>query len=113
MSPGSTYTPPKNYYNIANDYWNAATTFGQTCCGNCNKFCGVAFKITGSNRYVTNINNIYLAFQASNNPNSNQIFTLNQNSDCTWSISNNNRYLSTSNSNGGNWISFSPTIGAP
>jgi len=105
-----TYTSP---YDAANNYWNAATILGQTCCGNCSRFCGVAFKITGTNRYVTNVNSIYLAFQASSNPGSNQIFTLNQNADCTWSIKNGNRYLSTSNSNGGNWISFSYNIGAP
>lgn len=100
-------------FDAANNYWNAAVTLGQTCCGNCSRICGVAFKITNSNRYLTNVNNNYLAFQPSSNPGSNQVFTLNQNSDCTWSIQNVNRYLSTSNSNGGNWVSFSATIGAP
>jgi hypothetical protein len=44
-------------------------------------------------------------------PNSNQIFTIGQNADCTWYISNRGSYLSTTNIYSGNWIGTASTIG--
>jgi hypothetical protein len=97
-------------YDQANNAWSALNALGGGCCNNCNKICGLAFKKYNTNEYLTNVNNVWLRFQASSNPSSSQIFTIGQNADCTWYVQNGGYYLSTVNSNGGNWISFKSVI---
>jgi hypothetical protein len=93
-------------YDQANNAWSALTALGGGCCSACNKLCGIAFKKMGTNEYLTNVNGVYLRFVAATIPSISQIFVIGQLADCTWLISNGGSYLSTVNSNGGNWVSF-------
>jgi hypothetical protein len=102
------YTSP---FGSANNAWNALQNLGGGCCGNCNKICGFAIKIYGTNRYLTNMGSYY-QFRPSSNPNSSQIFTMGQNADCTWSFSNSGSYLSTSSMYSGGWVGPASSIGA-
>lgn len=93
-------------YDQANNAWSALSSLGGGCCSACNKLCGIAFKKMGTNEYLTNVNGVYLRFVPATIPNNNQIFIIGQLADCTWLISNGGSYLTTVNSNNGNWVSF-------
>ncbi len=103
-----TYTSP---FDNANNAWNYLQNLGGGCCGNCNKICGFAIKLAGTNNYLTNMGTWY-QFKPTSNPGSSQIFTIGQNSDCTWYFSNSGSYLSLSSIYSGNWVGPSSTIGS-
>lgn len=97
------------FYNT-NNAWTYIQNIGGTCCNNCSKICGFGIKIYGTNYYLTNRGS-YFTFDYTTNPGSNQIFTIGQNSDCTWYISNNGQYLSTSSPYGA-YVGVRGNVGA-
>jgi hypothetical protein len=98
-------------YDSANSAWKYLQDLEGGCCNNCNKICGFAIKIFNTNNYLTNMGTWY-QFKSTTNPNSSQIFTLGQNADCTWSLSNGGKYLSTTTIYSGTWVGPVNTIGA-
>jgi hypothetical protein len=99
-----------NEFDNANNAWSYMQNLGGGCCNSCNKFCGLAIKIYGSNYYLTKVN-AWFQFQYTTSPSSSQIFTIGQNSDCTWSISNGGAYLSTTSAYAGSWVGPVTSIG--
>lgn len=85
------------------------------CCSKCNNICGFAIRISGTKLYLTNQGSFYqfLSLPLNSSPNSDQIFTLHQNPDCTWAISNAGVYLSTTTDPqySGLWVGPSAEIG--
>jgi hypothetical protein len=97
-------------YNAATTAWTYLQQLGGACCNNCSKICGFGIRFANSNYYLTN-KGTYFTFEYSNNLNSSQIFTIGQNADCTWYISNGGRYLSTTSIYSGAWVGTATTVG--
>lgn len=104
-------TSGNNGFNNANNAWSYLQNLGGGCCNNCNKICGLAIKLYGTNYYLTKVS-AWFQFLSTSSPNANQIFTLGQNADCTWSISNGGSYLSTTSIYSGSWVGPASSIGA-
>lgn len=100
-----------NDYDNANNAWKYLQNLGGGCCDDCSNICGFAIKLYNTNYYLTNMGSWY-QFKSSTSPTSTQIFTLGQNADCTWSLSNGGYYLSTSSIYTGTWVGPVKTIGA-
>lgn len=106
----SAYIYKPTTFSDANNAWNYLQRLGGGCCDNCKKICGFGIKIAGTSYYLTNMGTFY-RFLLTSNPNSNQIFTLGQNADCTWSISNGGSYVSTSSIWGAPWAGPASSVG--
>lgn len=119
-SPPSTTTSSSYYssssgsnaFSYANNAWSYLQNLGGSCCNNCTRFCGLAIKLANTSYYLTNKNS-WLEFDYTypGSPASNQIFTIGQNADCTWYISNGGKYLSMISTFSGQWIGLSSTLG--
>jgi hypothetical protein len=105
------YIAPNQGYSNANNAWNYLQKLKGGCCNNCNNLCGLAIKMYGTNYYLTNKGTYYQFVYTTTSLASSQIFSIGQNVDCTWSISNAGSYLSTSSIYSGQWVGPSTTLG--